>query len=261
MLADRYSVEREVGRGGVARVFLARDPEGVDVAVKVLRPELAVSIMADRFLREIHLVSTLDHPRIARVIAWGRREWLLYYVMPFFDGPTLAGLLARSGRLNPAAARQLGAELLDALEHAHAHGIVHRDVKPENIVMSTSGAILLDFGIARAIAAAGTDPLTQSGMAVGTCAYMSPEQISAEFIDHRSDVYAVGCVLYEAISGQAPFASPNPNVVLQMHLTQPAPACPGAPPALAAVIARALEKTPAARWPDAASMREALLRA
>ncbi len=262
-LAGTYVIERELGRGGAARVFLARGADGVPVALKVLRPELALTITADRFLREIRLVSALHHRHIAPVLATGKSEWLLYYTMPYIEGPTLAGAIASRGRLPVSETIQLGAQLLEALAYAHGEGIVHRDVKPENIVLGADGPVLLDFGIARAIATSGNDSLTKSGMAVGTCAYMSPEQISAEPIDQRADVYAVGCVLFECLAGASPFKHSNDNVTIQLHLTAPAPdvrtRAPGTPAALAGTIARALKKLPADRWQSADAMRNALL--
>jgi serine/threonine-protein kinase len=158
---------------------------------------------------------------------------------------------------------RLADDLLDALDHAHRHGIVHRDVKPENIVLGAEGAVLLDFGIARAVAASGSDRLTRSGIAVGTSTYMSPEQITAvKEIDHRSDIYSLGCVLFECVAGQPPFMHRNEAVVLQLHLTQPAPDLrtqrPDTPRELSEAIARALAKTPDSRWQTAAAMRESL---
>jgi serine/threonine-protein kinase len=260
---DRYEVEREIGRGGNARIFLARDPEGQRVALKILHPELLVSVAADRFLREIRLASRLNHPHIAKLLDSGEREWLVYYVMSYVEGPTLRERLDGSPRLGIPETLRLAHDLLDALEHAHSQGIIHRDVKPANVVLSSEGAILLDFGIARAVVASGSDKLTRSGIAVGTSTYMSPEQITAlSDIDHRSDIYSMGCVLYECLAGQPPFNHRNEAVVLQLHLTQPAPDVrtlrPDAPAELASGIARAMSKAPKDRWPSAAAMRDAL---
>ncbi|MGH7630711.1 MAG: serine/threonine-protein kinase [Gemmatimonadales bacterium] len=262
-LANRYTLHREIGRGGAARVFLAEDPAGTRVALKVLHPELQVSVTAERFLREIRIVSRLDHPLVARVLDSGEADWLIYYVMPYIEGPTLRVHLDRVHRLSIDDAIRLGRDLLSALGAAHGIGIVHRDVKPENVVLSAQGAVLLDFGIARAIEAAGTAQLTRSGITVGTSSYMSPEQVQAATdIDHRADLYAVGCLLYEGLVGHAPFRHPNEVVVLQMHLNEPAPDVrvqrPEAPESLAGVIARALEKDRAGRWQTAAEMAEAL---
>jgi eukaryotic-like serine/threonine-protein kinase len=259
----RYDVEREIGRGGNARIFLATDADGRRVALKVLHPELLVSVAADRFLREIKLASRLDHPHIARLLDSGEREWLVYYVMSYVEGVTLREHLDSSHRLTVVETLRIAGDLLDALAHAHDHGIIHRDVKPANVVVSARGAILLDFGIARAVAASGTDQLTRSGIAVGTSTYMSPEQITAASnIDHRCDLYSVGCVLFECLSGQPPFYHRNEAVVLQMHLTQAAPDVrtlrSDTPTELAQGIARALAKAPEDRWSSAVMMRDAL---
>jgi eukaryotic-like serine/threonine-protein kinase len=259
----RYEVEREIGRGGNARIFLARDPDKTPVALKILHPELLVSVAADRFLREIRLASKLNHPHIAKLLDSGERDWLVYYVMSYAEGPTLRERLDGSPRLPIPETLRLAHDLLDALEHAHSQGIIHRDVKPANVVLSTDGAMLLDFGIARAVVASGTDQLTRSGIAVGTSTYMSPEQITAlSDIDHRSDIYSAGCVLYECLAGQPPFNHRNEAVVLQLHLTQPVPdvrTLRGDTPAeLASGVAKAMAKAPKDRWPSAAAMRDAL---
>ena len=259
----RYQVESEIGRGGNARIFLARDPEGRQVALKILHPELLVSVAADRFLREIKLASRLSHPHIARLLDSGERDWLVYYVMDFVDGQTLRERLDSSRQLSIAETLRIATDLLDALDHAHQQGIIHRDVKPATVVLSARGAILLDFGMARAVVASGSDQLTRSGIAVGTSTYMSPEQITAVTdIDHRCDIYSLGCVLYECLAGQAPFVHRNEAVVLQLHLTQPAPDVRSlrgdTPPELATAIAKAMAKTPNERWRSAAEMRETL---
>ena len=260
---DRYDVEREIGKGGNARIFLARDPSGQPVALKILHPELLVSVAADRFLREIRLASQLDHPHIARLLDSGERDWLIYYVMSYIEGATLREYLDTSKRLSIVETRRIAGDLLDALSHAHGLGIIHRDVKPANVVVSAEGAILLDFGIARAVAASGTDQLTRSGIAVGTSTYMSPEQITAATsIDHRCDLYSVGCLLFECLAGQPPFYHRNEAVVLQLHLTQAAPDVRSlrsdTPTELAQAISRALAKNPSDRWPSATAMRDAL---
>jgi serine/threonine protein kinase len=259
----RYDVDREIGKGGNARIYLAREPGGQAVALKVLHPELLVSVAADRFLREIKLASQLDHPHIAKLLDSGERDWIVYFVMTYVEGPTLREHLARVRQMSIAETVRLADDLLDALDHAHQRGIVHRDVKPDNVVLSTEGAVLLDFGIARAVAASGSDRLTRSGIAVGTSTYMSPEQITAvQELDRRSDLYSLACVLFECLAGQPPFIHRNEAVVLQLHLTQPAPDLrslrPDVPPEVAAGIARAMAKTPDERWQSAAAMREAI---
>lgn len=260
----RYEVDREIGKGGNARIYLARDPGGQAVALKVLHPELLVSVAADRFLREIKLASQLDHPHIARLLDSGERDWIVYFVMTYVEGPTLREHLARTRQMSIPETLRLADDLLDALDHAHQRGIVHRDVKPDNVVLSSSeGAVLLDFGIARAVAASGSDRLTRSGIAVGTSTYMSPEQITAvQELDRRSDLYSLACVLFECLAGQPPFTHRNEAVVLQLHLTQQPPDLRSlrsdVPPEMATGIARALAKTPDERWQSAAAMREAI---
>ncbi len=229
----------------------------------MLHPELLVSVAADRFLREIRLCSRLEHPKIARLLDSGEKDWIVYYVMTYVAGPTLREHMDQTSRMAVSDAARLADDLLEALDHAHGHQIVHRDVKPENVVLAAEGAVLLDFGIARAVAASGSDRLTRSGIAVGTSTYMSPEQITAlKEIDHRSDLYSLGCVLFECLAGQPPFNHRNEAVVLQLHLTQPAPDLrtlrPDTPRELAEGIARALAKAPEQRWQTAAAMREAL---
>lgn len=262
-LGDLYTLEREVGRGGGARVFLARNRDGAQVALKVLHPELAVTVAADRFLREVRLASRLDHPNIATLLDSGERDWVVYYAMTYCPGPTLREGLTRARALPPDDVMRLAHDLLSALEHAHGSNIVHRDVKPENIVISGGRTILLDFGIAKAIADSAAEHLTRSGVALGTCTYMSPEQIRGlRAIDHRSDLYSLGCVLFECLAGRPPFVHKVEGIVLQKHLSEAPPPVeslrPETPASLAAVIARALAKEPGDRWPSASAMQDAL---
>jgi serine/threonine-protein kinase len=259
----RYEVEREIGKGGNARIFLAREPGGRVVALKILHPELLVSVAADRFLREIQIASRLDNPHIAKILDSGEREWLVYYVMSYVEGATLRERLDTTRQLPLGETLRIAGDVLEALDHAHAHGIIHRDVKPANIVLAAAGAVLLDFGIARAVIASGSDRLTRSGIAVGTSTYMSPEQITAlTDIDHRSDLYSVGCVLFECLAGQPPYQHRNEALVLQFHLTQPPPDLlvlrSDTPPQLAAAITKALAKNRDDRWHSASAMREVL---
>jgi serine/threonine protein kinase len=265
-IGDRYTVEREIARGGAARIFLARDRAGTPVALKVLHPELAVSIAADRFLREIALLTRIEHPRICRLLDYGEREWLVYFVMAYVEGPTLRQALDRVRRAPIADTICCACEVLEALEYAHGLGVVHRDVKPENVKLAASGAVLMDFGIAKAVSASATsdDRLTRSGFTVGTTAYMSPEQVSAgRALDHRADLYSVGCVLYECLTGAPPYEHPDERVVLGMHLRAPVPDVrrrrPRVPAPLARLIAKALEKEPGRRWQSAGEMRAALV--
>jgi eukaryotic-like serine/threonine-protein kinase len=259
--ADQYQVEREIGRGGDSRTFLAIDREGRKVALKILHPEVFESVAADRFLREIRLASRLNHPHIARLLDSGERDWLVYLATAFIEGPSLREVLGRSRQLSVADTLRMGCELLDALDHAHQLGIVHRDVKPENILISPGrGAVLLDFGIARAIITSATDEITRTGITVGSSAYMSPEQINAEpNIDGRSDLYSLGCVLFECLAGRPPFVWRKEVVVLQLHLTEPAPDVrtfrPDVPADLAEAINKALAKLPEERWQSATEMR------
>ena len=256
-------MEREVARGGAGRVFLAEDRAGQKVALKVLHPELAVSVTAERFLREISVLSRLDHPLITRLLDYGERNWLVYYTMSFAEGPTLRQHLDRVRRATVDDVMRIARDLLAALGYAHARGIMHRDVKPDNIILSPEGAMLLDFGIAKAIEAAGTERLTKSGFTVGTSSYMSPEQVSAlENIDQRSDLYSLGCVLYESLVGHPPFSHRSEAMVLQMQLTVPAPDVrthrQEAPAELAEALMKAMDKDPARRWQRADDMRQAL---
>lgn len=267
-LSDRYQIEKEIGQGGAARVFRARNREGQLVALKILRPELIASITAQRFLREITVLQQLDHPLISKLLDFGEADWLIYYVMDYVEGPTLRAYLDRHGQAPLDATVRGSAEILDAVAHAHSRGIVHRDVKPENIVLSPQGACLVDFGIARAVAeSAGKagERLTRSGFTVGTSAYMSPEQAQGQPPDHRSDIYALGCVLFESLAGRPPYSHPMEIQVLRMHSAAPVPdICrfrPDVPKALSKVAQKALAKEPGERWQSAAEMREALLKA
>jgi serine/threonine protein kinase len=263
-LGDRYTVITAVGRGGNASIFAGVDPSGSHVAIKVLHPELAVSVAADRFLREIRYVAQLDHRHLARLLASGETDYLLWYVMPYVAGDTLREVLRRERRLAIPRTVQVACEVLEALEHAHAHGIAHRDIKPDNIVLSPEGAVLLDLGIARAIASSGDDRVTRSGFVVGTEEYMSPEQASgAADVDGRTDLYSLGVLLFECLTGRPPFASPSAAAVLEMQQHHPPPQLRtlrrDVPDPLAAVVARALAKARVERWQTATEMRAALV--
>jgi eukaryotic-like serine/threonine-protein kinase len=262
-LGDRYTVITPVGRGGNASIFAARDATGAQVAVKVLHPELTVSVAADRFLREIRYASQLDHPHIARLLDSGESDYLLWYVMPYLAGETLRQTLKRESRLAIPYATGIAVEVLDALEHAHAHGIAHRDIKPENVVLTPQGAVLVDLGIARAIASSGDDRVTRSGFVVGTEDYMSPEQAQGALdVDGRTDLYSLGVVLFESLAGRPPFASASAAAVLDMHQHKPPPDLHSlrrdVPKELARVVARALAKSRDDRWQRAAELRDAL---
>jgi serine/threonine-protein kinase len=262
-LAGRYAVERELGRGGMAVVYLARDLRHERrVALKVLRPELLPSLGAERFLREIRLAAALQHPHILPLFDSGEAAGLLYYVMPYVEGESLRGRLAREVQLPLDQALRIAREVADALQYAHDCDVVHRDVKPENILLSGGHALVADFGIARAIRAAGGLKLTDAGLALGTPAYMSPEQATGQdAVDERADIYALGCVVYEMLAGAPPFVGRSAQAVMARHSVDPVPqltALRKVPAALEQVVLKALAKSPDDRWPTAAAFGEAL---
>lgn len=260
-VGDRFVVDREIARGGAARVFRAVDADGRPVALKVLHPQLAVTVSGARFLREIRFLERLDHPHIAKLLHSGETDLLIYYVMTYIDGPTLREHIKTDGRLSVSDTRTIARDLLDALRYAHGEGIVHRDVKPENIVLSRSGPVLVDFGIARAAAEAATDRLTRSGIAVGTSSYMSPEQVEGNIdIDHRTDLYSLGCVLFECLTGRPPFTAHREEDIRKMHVELEAPDVrtlrKDTPEEMAHLITKALATARDDRWPSARAMRE-----
>jgi tRNA A-37 threonylcarbamoyl transferase component Bud32 len=257
-LADRYTLERELGQGGMATVYLADDLRHErKVAVKVLRPELAASIGPERFLREIRIAAQLQHPHILPLLESGEAGGFLYYVMPYVDGQSLRDRLTRQGELPVHEAIKLISEVVDALSYAHGRGVVHRDIKPDNVMLSGRHALVMDFGVAKAVSeASGRNQLTTAGVALGTPAYMAPEQAAADpHLDHRVDIYAVGVMAYELLAGRPPFVGGSPQQVLAAHVTQaPEPVSkfrPGISPALEAAIMRCLAKRPADRWQSA----------
>ncbi len=263
-LADRYRLERELGQGGMATVYLAHDLKHQrKVAVKVLRPELAASLGHERFLREITTTANLRHPHILPLYDSGEADTFLYYVMPFVEGETLRDRLDREKQLPLDDALQIAGEVADALSYAHARGVIHRDIKPENILLEGGHAMVADFGIARAVTAAGAQSLTQTGMAIGTPAYMSPEQAGGEpDIDGRSDLYALGCVTYEMLAGQPPFTGPTVESVVHQHLAaKPRPVTQlraALPAAVADALQRALAKNPVDRFATPTAFAAAL---
>jgi len=264
-LADRYDVEQELGRGGMATVYRAQDRKhGRALAIKVLRPELAEVLGAERFLREIQIAANLTHPHILPLHDSGDADGLLYYVMPYLPGESLRALLDREKQLPIEEAVRITREVLSALSHAHSRGIIHRDVKPENILLADGKAVVADFGIARALGMAGESRITQTGMSLGTPGYMSPEQVVGEAdLDARSDVYAVGCMLYEMLVGEPPFTGPVETVIERQLTSVPTPPSTRratVTPELDAVIAKALQKTPADRYATAAQFGDALER-
>jgi serine/threonine protein kinase len=262
-LGDRYEIITAVGRGGNASIFGAFDKSGNRVAVKVLHPELAASVAADRFLREIRYAAKLHSPHIAPLLDSGESDYLLWFVMPYVPGESLRRALERERRLDVAFTARIGCEMLEALAHAHAQGLAHRDIKPDNIVLSPDGAVLVDFGISRAIAQSGEDRVTRSGFVVGTEEYMSPEQAAGvDEVDGRTDLYSLGIVLFEAIAGRPPFSGPSAAAIIDMQQHHEAPDLHAlrsdVPEILAAVIGRALKKQPTERWQTAEEMRTAL---
>ena len=263
-LAGRYRIEREVGRGGLATVHLARDVRhDRRVAIKVLREEIAAAIGADRFLEEIRVTASLHHPHILPLFDSGSADGLLWYVMPFVDGETLRSRLAREHRLPVDDAVQLVREMADALEYAHRHGVVHRDVKPENVLLQGGHALVADFGVALALEHAGGARLTRTGIMIGTPSYMAPEQAAGDRrVDARTDVYALGAVLHEMLAGESPFAAASHQEMVHKAMHEPvvgvATRRADVSPSLDAAIRRALAKQPDDRFPSAEAFATAL---
>ena len=263
-LADRYTIEGELAQGGMATVYLARDlRHGRRVAIKVLRQELAAAVGAERFLEEIRVTASLQHPHILPLFDSGSADGLLWYVMPFVEGETLRARLAREGRLPASVAVPLVREMAEALDHAHRQGVVHRDVKPENVLLQGGHALVADFGIALALEHAGGERITRTGLTLGTPQYMAPEQAAGErALDARTDVYALGAVLHEMLVGEPPFVAPSRQAVLRRMLHEPPPSLaarrPDVAPFLDAAVRRALAKRPEDRFPSAAAFAASL---
>ncbi|HEV2179707.1 MAG TPA: serine/threonine-protein kinase, partial [Gemmatimonadaceae bacterium] len=265
-LGDAFVIERELGGGGMSRVFLATEASlKRRVVVKLLPPEQASAVSAARFKQEIELAAHLRHPHILPVLTAGARDDLLYYVMPYAEGESLRHRLARERLLPVADAVRIVQEIADALDYAHLRGVVHRDVKPENILLEGDHAALTDFGVARAIVTAqGAARLTGTGMGIGTPGYMAPEQVSGEsHVDARADVYALAVVAYEMLAGVPPFSGPTAQAVLAAHLRDAPPDLhavrPDVPESLARAISKALAKDPAARFSTAGAFRDAVV--
>ncbi|HET9233762.1 MAG TPA: serine/threonine-protein kinase, partial [Candidatus Eisenbacteria bacterium] len=262
-LADRYAVEKEIGRGGMSTVYLAQDlRHHRQVAIKVLDPALSERVGGDAFLNEMQVTARLMHPLILPLHDSGSADGLLYYVMPFVDGETLRDRLRREGQLSIGEAVRIAREVAEALAYAHEKKIVHRDIKPENILLTGGHAMVADFGIARALQVAG-DRTVRIGEGVsGTPAYMSPEQAMGESGDARSDVYSLGCVLYEMLAGNPPFVEPTASALMKRVLVEtPVPVRnhrSSVPEPLAQIIAQCLEKIPADRWGTAGELGSAL---
>jgi serine/threonine protein kinase/tetratricopeptide (TPR) repeat protein len=251
-LSDRYVIERELGRGGMATVFLARDiRHDREVAIKVLHPDLSATIGTERFEREIRMAAKLQHPHILGLYDSGSTGELLFYVMPFVNGESLRDRLTREKQLPVDDAVQIVLEVADALGYAHSHDIIHRDIKPENILLASGHALVADFGIARARTEAGQHKLTQTGMAVGTPMYMSPEQSTGESVGPTADIYSLGCVLYELLAGEPPFTGPSAMAIMAKHAMETVPSVRIVRPSVAEeveeAILAAMEKSPADR--------------
>ena len=276
LLGGRYRTGRELGHGGMASVYLARDiKHGRDVAVKVIRADLAASLGRERFLREIAIAARLRHPNIVPLFDSGDADGVLYFVMPYEDGPSLRSKIASEGQLSIGDTLSVLRDVARALQYAHEHGVVHRDIKPDNVMMSSGAAVVTDFGIAKAIAAAAggddrdgvghvpTNTITQLGAGVGTPSYMAPEQaVGDPATDSRADIYSFGCVAYELLTGKPPFHDLPPFQVIAAHVgVTPKPVTQtraDVPPALAMLVARCLEKSPAARPQTAGELLDAL---
>jgi serine/threonine-protein kinase len=266
-LADRYRIERELGRGGMATVFLVHDlRHDRPVALKVLHPELAATLGPERFQREIKLAARLQHPHILTVHDSGETAGQLWYTMPYVEGEPLRARLQREKQLPMAVALRIIVDAARALEYAHEQGVIHRDIKPENLLLTKDGSTLVaDFGIAQALGQAGGERLTGTGMLVGTPAYMSPEQAAGDqHLDARTDVYSLGTVLYEMLAGELPFTGGSVKNVMIKRITDPVPSLrrlrPSVLPALDALVTQALAPTPADRCPTAAVLRQELER-
>jgi serine/threonine-protein kinase len=265
-LADRYHIERELGRGGMATVFLAHDlRHDRPVALKVLHANLAIALGPERFLREIRLCARLQHPHILVVHDSGEADGHLWFTMPYVEGETLRGRLRREGQLPIDDALRIAREVADALQYAHQHGVIHRDIKPENILLAGDHALVADFGIARALSPEADERLTESGLSLGTPHYMSPEQAAGErTLDQRTDIYSLGCVLYEMLAGEPPFTGPTPQAILAKRLTEPVPhlrTSRAVPIGLESTVTKALARSPADRFAGMAELRQALDRA
>ncbi len=267
-LSPTYRLLKELGGGGMSRVFLAEEVElERRVVIKVLPPDMSAGVNKERFQREIKLAASLQHPHIVPLLTAGSAGTLLYYVMPYIEGESLRAKLAREGELPVGEAARILRDVVDALAAAHRRGVVHRDIKPDNVMLSDHHALVTDFGVAKAVSASSGDQgghsLTSLGVALGTPAYMSPEQAAADpHTDHRADIYAVGALAYEMLAGQPPFTGPTPQAVLAAHVTQtPEPVTrwrAAVPPVMAELVMRCLEKRPADRWQNADELLPAL---
>ena len=268
-LADRYTINRELGRGGMATVFHADDPSGAPVALKVLDPEVSSTVGAERFRREIRVAASLQHPNILGVLDSGVASVplgegtldLLWFTMPFVDGRNVWERFEQEGALPPDEVIRIGRAVADALAYAHGQGVVHRDIKPDNILLEGERVLVADFGVARAVSEV-HEKLTATGMVVGTPTYMSPEQATGDReLDGRSDIFGLACVLYELLAGQAPFRGATPQTTLMLRFTSTPRALRPlvqVPETLEAAILKGLARDPADRFPTAAAFSRAL---
>jgi eukaryotic-like serine/threonine-protein kinase len=263
-LADRYQLERELGRGGMATVYLGRDLKHDRlVALKVLHQKIAVALGPERFLLEIQTAARLDHPHLLPVFDSGESAGFLWYTMPYVEGESLRERIRREGQLPLDEATRLVREVADALDCAHQHGVVHRDIKPENILLAGGHARLADFGVASAIQAAGADRLTETGLTVGTPAYMSPEQATGSQVDGRSDQYSLACVLFEMLAGEPPYNGPTAQAILAKRFSEPVPhlgTLRDVPESVEIAVSRALSKSRADRFATLSDFAAALQR-
>lgn len=263
-LAGRYLIEEHLGKGGMATVYKARDlKHDRPVALKVLNPELGAVLGAERFITEIKVTATLQHPNLLTLIDSGEANGLLYYVMPLLDGETLRAYLAREGALPVEEAVRITTGIAQALAYAHARGVIHRDLKPENVMLQHGQPIVLDFGVALALRNAGGTRMTQTGVAMGTPQYMSPEQASGEKqIDARADIYALGTLMFEMLAGEAPHTGPTPQSVMARVITTEARAVtsvrPTVPAHISAAVSKALARNPGDRFASADDFVKAL---
>ena len=260
-IGDAYTIERELGGGGMSRVFVAVETDlGRKVVIKVLPPEMGAGVNVERFRREIQLAASLQHPHIVQLLTAGSSDDLIYYMMPFIEGQSLRERVARHGELPVAEAARMLREVADALAYAHRHGVVHRDIKPDNVLLSEGHAVVTDFGVAKALSSStGESNITSLGVALGTPAYMAPEQAVADpNIDHRADIYALGAMGYEVLTGEPPFQGPNPQSILSKHVTEAATPVSqyrnAVPDALNDMVMRCLEKKAADRFQTAADL-------
>ena len=262
-LADRYEVEREIGRGGMAVVYLARDLQlGRQVAIKVIRPELAQALGIERFLREVRIAAALDHPNVVALFDSGEADGLPYYVMPYVKGESLRTRLERETRLSLDEVIGIARGLAEGLSYAHERGVIHKDIKPENILLSVDRVLIADFGIAKATADAGGETLTTYGIVLGTPEYMSPEQAMGEKVDSRSDIYALGCVVFEMLGGDPPFTGRTRSAIIAKHIQERVPSLEivrkDAPVEVVAAVEKALAKVPGDRFATATELADAL---